>query len=69
MEGFTLGMTIGMLLGLGVGISLGISIGKKQKPWEELTEKEKKQRIAIIGSGIILLSIGAIVGLWRFITS
>jgi hypothetical protein len=30
------------LLGMVLGIVIGLAIGKKQKPWSELTEEEKK---------------------------
>ena len=67
MDGYTLGMTIGMLIGITIGITIGISIARQQKPWSELTEREKKHKKIIIGFGIIILIIGFIVNLWLFI--
>ena len=53
----------GFATGIGVGFAIGIIVGSltvKQKTWSELTEKEKKTRIWLVGAGIILL-IGGIV--------
>ena len=53
----------GFATGIGVGFAIGIIVGSltaKQKSWSELTEKEKKTRIWLVGAGIILL-IGGIV--------
>lgn len=53
----------GFATGIGVGFAIGIIVGSltvKQKSWAELTEKEKKTRIWLVGAGIILL-IGGIV--------
>jgi uncharacterized BrkB/YihY/UPF0761 family membrane protein len=66
MDAYAIGMVIGILIGLAIGISLGISIGKKQKPWSELTEEEKKYKKIIIGTGIIILLIGFIINIWLF---
>ena len=68
MSDFIIGIPIGIAIGIAIGISLGISIGKKQKPWSELTEEEKKQRKLLIGIGVIILLIGFITGLWQYLT-
>lgn len=68
MSEFVIGIPIGMAIGIAVGINLGIIIGKKQKPWYELTEEEKRKRKIAIGSGIILLVIGFLTGLWQYFT-
>ena len=57
---------IGMIIGLVIGFSMGIIIGKKQKPYSEMNEKEKKIHKIVISTGIILLTIGVIVNLWLF---
>ena len=67
MDSYTIGMTIGMLIGITIGISIGISIGRKQKPWSELSEEEKKHKKIIISVGVIILLIGFIVNLWLFL--
>jgi hypothetical protein len=37
------------LLGMVLGIVIGLAIGKKQKPWSELTEEEKKtQKLLLV---------------------
>jgi len=53
----------GFATGIGVGFAIGLIVGSltvKQKFWSELTEKERKTRIWLVGAGIILL-IGGIV--------
>ena len=59
---------IGIFIGFVFGLTFGIIIGKKQKPWHELTYEEKRNRKIMIGTGVILLTIGAIFGFWQFIT-
>ena len=68
MSDFVIGIPIGIAIGIAIGISIGIAIGKKQKPWSELTEEEKKNRKIAIGAGIVTLLLGIIVFLWRFLT-
>lgn len=68
MSEFVIGIPIGLAMGIAIGISLGISIGKKQKPWSELTEEEKRQRRLLIGIGLIILVIGFLTGLWQYLT-
>jgi len=60
-----IGWMLGLAGGMGIGISIGISIGKKQKPWSELTESEKKTRIISIAAGVVLLVAGIVVLLVR----
>ena len=67
-SGFMIGWLLGLAAGMGIGISIGISIGKKQKPWSELTDSEKKTRIAFITAGVVLLVAGVVVFLVRFLT-
>ena len=40
----------GFAVGIGVGLGLGMTMGRKQRPWSELTEKEKKVRIIILAA-------------------
>lgn len=51
---------IGFAAGIVVGLVIGFVTGRKQKPWSELTEKEKRLRMWLIGSGVILLAAGAV---------
>ena len=62
------GFMIGWILGLAGGMGIGISIGKKQKPWSELTDGEKKTRIISITAGVVLLVAGVVVFLVRLLT-
>ena len=52
--------------GMAIGISIGISIGKQEKPWSELTEKEKRTKKLLIGAGFFTLVVGILVNLWFF---
>ena len=48
------GFGLGLLLGYVTGAGIGISIGRKQKPWSELNEREKKVRIAVTAAPPVL---------------
>ncbi|KYK26784.1 hypothetical protein AYK20_08585 [Thermoplasmatales archaeon SG8-52-1] len=61
------GIALGLAIGFAIGINLGIIIGKKQKPWSELTDEEKRQRKLLIGAGLIILIIGFLTGLWQYL--
>ena len=53
----------GFATGIGGGFAIGIIVGSltaKQKSWSELTEKEKKTRIWLIATGIIMLIAGIV---------
>ncbi|MFC1970754.1 hypothetical protein ACFLV0_02290 [Chloroflexota bacterium] len=53
----------GFATGIGVGFAIGLIVGSltaKQKSWSELTDREKKTRIWLVGTGIILLIAGII---------
>ena len=52
------------ILGAMVGIGLGsyfTAIAKPQKPWSELTGKDKKIRIWLLSVGILFLIAGVVV--------
>jgi hypothetical protein len=51
---------IGFATGIFIGLIIGILTTRKQKPWSELTEKEKRIRIWLIGGGVILLAAGIV---------
>jgi len=68
MSDFIIGIPLGMAIGIAIGLNLGIIIGKKQKSWSELTDEEKRQRMILIGSGIIILVFGVLAGLWQYFT-
>lgn len=61
----------GFATGIGVGFGLGLVIGSltaRQKPWSEMTEKEKKIRRISIWGGIVILLIGVGVFIWLYLT-
>lgn len=68
MSDFVIGIPIGIAIGISIGISIGIAMGKKQKPWSELTEEEKKNKKILIGVLSIIFVLGVIVFLWQFFT-
>lgn len=53
-------------IGIAIGISIGIAVGKKQKPWSEMTEAEKRTHMYVIATGVVILIIGVLVNLWLF---
>ena len=53
----------GFAIGIAVGLGLGMTMGRKQRPWSELTEKEKKVRIGIMA----VLGVAVIAGLVVFL--
>ena len=63
-----IGWILGLAAGMGIGISIGVSIGKKQKPWSELTDTEKRTRIISITSGVVIFIAGVIVLLVRLLS-
>ena len=58
---FSIGMLLGAIAGIGIGVSIGIAMGTKQKPWSELSKKEKKRKIATITAGVVLFVAGLVV--------
>ena len=62
------GYVIGLAVGVGAGIAIGISIGKKQKPWSELSERERKVRIGTITALSVLAVAGVVVFLIRLLS-
>jgi len=49
----------GFATGIAVGLIIGLS-QRKQRPWAELTEKERKTRIGLIAAGVVLLAAGIV---------
>ncbi|MFC1901709.1 hypothetical protein ACFLX3_02125 [Chloroflexota bacterium] len=60
-SGFATGIGIGFVLGLVVG-----GLGVKQKPWSELTLKEKKTRKILTGVLVFLALLGVVAFLWIY---
>ena len=50
----------GFATGIAVGLTIGLITGRKQKPWSELTEKEKKLRVWLIAAGVVMLAAGIV---------
>jgi type II secretory pathway component PulM len=61
--GFATGIAVGFALGLVVG-----RLGVKQKPWSELTDKEKRSRKILIVVGSFLLLAGIAVLVWALLS-
>lgn len=51
---------VGYLLGIASGLAIGFVAGRRQKPWSELTQKEKRIRIGLIAAGVVLLAAGIV---------
>jgi len=56
-------LIIGIVIGVAIGLPIGLTTGRKQKPWSELNDKEKRVRIGLVVIGTILL----IAGIFTFI--
>jgi Mg/Co/Ni transporter MgtE len=61
MSDLVVGYIMGMAVGIAAGFAIGFAASKQQKPWSELTEQEKKLRKLLIGAGVALLVLGAMV--------
>ena len=59
---------VGIPMGMAMGIAIGINLGRKLKPWEELTDKEKRTRKIVLGMGIILGGCLLLFGLRQYLT-
>jgi hypothetical protein len=64
MSEYAIGIIVGILFGMSMGLSILIALREHQKPWTELTEKEKKTRKLAIGSGIAILLLGIVSLSW-----
>jgi hypothetical protein len=61
----------GLATGIGVGFALALIVGRlgvKQKPWSELTDKEKRTRKIAIGAGSILVLLGIAALVWALLS-
>ena len=68
MDGYAIGLAVGVGAGITIGVSIGISIGKKQKPWSEMSEGEKKVRFGIIVALSALALAGVVLFLVRLLS-
>jgi hypothetical protein len=51
---------VGYLFGMASGLAIGLIAGRRQKPWSELTQKERRIRIGLIAAGVVLLAAGIV---------
>ena len=51
---------VGYAIGIFTGLAIGLIVGRRQKPWSELTQKEKRTRIGLIAAGVVLLAAGIV---------
>ena len=61
----------GFASGIGVGFAIGLITGtltSRQKPWSEMTDKEKRIRKISIGVGLVLLLLGVGAFTWILLT-
>ena len=52
---------VGYAVGMASGLAIGLIVGRKQKPWSELSENQRKLMIGLIAAGVILLAAGIVV--------
>ena len=50
-------------IGMATGLAIGFVIGRRQEPWSELSQKQKRIIIGSIAAGVVLLVIGMVVAL------
>lgn len=50
----------GFATGIAVGLVIGLVTARRQKPWSELTDKEKRVMIWLIAAGVVLLAVGIV---------
>ena len=65
MSDFIIGFITGIPFGTALGIAIEVALGIYQKPWSELSEKEKHRRKNTIVVGMISLLTGIIIFLGR----
>lgn len=51
---------VGYAIGIFTGLAIGLIVGRRQKPWSELTQREKRNRIGLIAAGVVLLAAGIV---------
>jgi hypothetical protein len=51
---------VGYAIGIFTGLAIGLVVGRRQKPWSELNQKEKRIRIGLIAAGVVLLAAGIV---------
>jgi len=59
---------MGIAVGIAAGLAIGLIAGRKQKPWSELSDKERKIIIRLIAAGVVLLVAGVVVFLVLLLT-
>jgi hypothetical protein len=50
----------GFATGIAVGLAVGLATGIKRKPWSEMTAREKRVKIWMIGGGVVMLLAGMV---------
>ena len=51
-------LAVGFAIGIATGLAIGIIATKKEKPWSELSDGEKKIRIGLLVAGVALFIAG-----------
>jgi F0F1-type ATP synthase assembly protein I len=57
MSNFWFGFIAGIVIGLVIGFIL---TRRRQKPWSEMTQREKRLTVWLIGAGVVLLMAGVV---------
>jgi fructose-specific phosphotransferase system IIC component len=51
---------VGYAIGIFTGLAIGLIVGRRQKPWSQLTRKERTIRIGLIAAAVVLLVAGIV---------
>ena len=51
-------LAVGFAIGIAAGLAIGITATRKEKPWSELSDREKKLRIGLLIAGVVLFIAG-----------
>ena len=51
-------LAVGFAIGIATGLAIGIAATRKEKPWSELSDREKRLRIGILAAGVALFIAG-----------
>jgi len=51
-------LAVGFAIGIATGLAIGIAVTRKEKPWSELSDREKRLRIGLLAAGVVLFIAG-----------
>ncbi len=54
-------LAVGFAIGIAAGLAIGITATRREKPWSELSRREKRVRVGLLVAGVILFIAGIVV--------